>query len=201
MRTRLLVGIVATAALALAVGAVPAFTADSGTVTVTVTAEPPPAPCLLVTPAGVDFGTIPFSKPGVRNEGYSIDRVRTESCSTGNQNVSAVGTDATGPSGSWELGFWETDAPVFANPCEASRKNLYFLGTNGSTGDPSLVRDSITKSPRLLSDYDANNNPVPGVWQPGGVANIQLNLIMPCQGSIGAGQPMSLSITFTAIVV
>lgn len=189
------------AAAAFAAGAVPAFSADSGAVNLTITAEAPPAPCLLVSPAGIDFGTQPFSKPGVRNQGYGATPARTESCSTAPQNVSVVGTDATGPSGNWELAFWATEAPANGNPCESARRNIYFLGTNGSSGDTTLVRDAITKTPRLLSDYDASNTIIPGVWQPGGVANIQLELIMPCEGSNGAGEQKSLSITFTAIVV
>lgn len=201
MRTRLLAAVVALAGLLLAAGAVPAFTADSGTVNVTVAAEPPPAPCLLVSPGGVDFGTNPYSRPGARSNAYGDAPVRTESCSTAPQNVSVVGTDASGASGSWELGYWATDAPPQGNPCDASRGNLYFLGTNGSSGDPSLIRDSIAKTPRLLSDYDANNQVIPGVWQPGGVANIQLEITMPCQGSNGAGEQKSLSISLTAIVV
>jgi len=54
---RYLFGAVVLGAVAMAASAVPALSADSGTVAVSITAQVAPAPCLTVTPGSVDFGT------------------------------------------------------------------------------------------------------------------------------------------------
>jgi type 1 fimbria pilin len=184
------------AAIALAASAAPAFSDGSGAVAVSVTAQAPPAPCLTVTPTSVDFGTLPFSTPSARRESDRL-LVRTRNCGTAAENVSAAGTDATGPSGVWSLGDFSQDAPASGNPCDA-RPNLYFLGTNGSDGpDVHLESNPITKTARLLGTYPNN---APGVWAPNAAADIQLELEMPCQGSNGAGETKALTTTFTAVV-
>jgi hypothetical protein len=192
---RKLIALAGVLGTALTLMAAPAFTADSGNLVVSITAEPPPAPCLTVSPATIDFGTRAFSTPALRGDAYSATRVRVANCGTASENVAAVGTDASGPSGDWTLGHWATDAPPAGNPC-VNRPNLYFLGTNGSSGDVVLQRDTITKTSGLLTQPGGD----PGVWNPGAAADIQMYLIMPCQGSNGAGEAKTLSATFTAIV-
>lgn len=195
MRKHLVVT-VALAAVALA-SAVPAFTADSGTVTVVLTAEETAAtPCLTVGPGTLDLGTAAFSTPAARSELRSrTPGVQTENCGTAPENVAVMGTDAVGPGGTWALGYWVTDSSG-GNPCDAGA-NVYFLQTNGSTAGVSLQATAITKASRLLGTAP---NDDPGVWGPGATADIALGLTMPCQGSNGAGETKSLSVTFTAVL-
>jgi type 1 fimbria pilin len=193
------IALTAVAAALFAVGAAPAFTADSGSVAVTVTAQAPPAPCLTVSPGTADFGTRPFSKPSGRSE-WRVPNIRTTNCGTAAQNVSVTGTNATGPSGSWQLGYWETDGGT-GNPCDAPAnggRDIYFLGTNGAPGpDVLLARSSITIAPRFLL---RSGDLAPAVWTAGQASDVTLEIEMPCEGSNGAGEQKSLSITFMAVV-
>ena len=62
MRARLASVALALAALVAAVGAVPAFTADNGTIVGTVTAGAPPAPCIQLSTTTFDYGTLAFRR-------------------------------------------------------------------------------------------------------------------------------------------
>jgi hypothetical protein len=182
MPMRWLVALAGCAAAGLA-GAVPAFTADSGKVTVSITATAPeaPAPCLTVSPSGVDFGSHPFSRP---DHGEVDERtVTVTSCATGgaSERVSVVGTDPTGPTGTWTLASaQETFCPA------VDRLSLELDRLAG--GDQ--VAQTVTTSAGFL----------PVTWAPDEAKDFRLVLVMPCQGSHGAGETRTTEITFTAVV-
>lgn len=106
MSKRLLAVIAALAVLGLAAGAVPTFTADTGTVTVSVTAQAPAAPCVqLRYPPGttVNFGTLPFSPVGPTLSTGSGDVAPVfRSCSTANEQITITGSNISQNGVDWE---------------------------------------------------------------------------------------------------
>jgi hypothetical protein len=194
MRKRLLAAIAALAVLGLAAGAVPAFTADNGTVTVSVTAQAPAAPCLTVAPGTVDFGTLPFSRPGIPNISSGNASLTTTNCGTANQNLLGSATDATGPTGPWFLAT-STGTP---NPCGQGVEgaNSFFLRIAPlSAGAPFDVL-FLSRTPTLVPAPLGG----PAVFPAGSSHSTQLRLYMPCEGSEGAGETKTLTATFTAVV-
>lgn len=193
MKKRWLGTIAALAVAALAVGVVPAFTADNGTVTVTVSVQAPAAPCLTVTPGSVDFGTLPFSASNAAvDRSQASSNITFNNCGTAGQNLLGSTTNATGPGGSWTpLAY--TGAVL---PCGLSGTdpNQFYLDIFGFTGSPSLFMTG-TPAPMLTSAGGP-----PEVFPAGDPRLIRMTIIMPCQGSNGAGETKTLTATFTAVV-
>jgi type 1 fimbria pilin len=191
MRRRLLAAAVTLGAFALAAGAVPAFTADSGSVTVSITAAPPAGACVLVSPDTVDFGTVPFSSV---NSGisYASRTVSIQSCATGTikENVAVAGTNAVGPGGTrWTLA---TDLAQAGCTVDFYEMRL-LLGSAPS----SILTNVIDTTPLNIRNGTTG---LPFEWSAGQAQDFELRLGMPCAGSNGAGQTKSLSVTFTAFV-
>lgn len=182
------IALTAAAAAVLAVGAAPAFTAESGSVAVTVTAEPPPAPCLTVAPGTLDFGTLPFTKPAaLSGRNFGVDLTN---CGTADENLTVVGTDAAGASGSWALSSGGL-------PCDLGVDKYTLLLSKYEPGDADYrIYTPITK----IAATVANPAGTPFVFPAGTPTTARLGLLMPCQGSNGAGEAKTLSVTFTAIV-
>jgi hypothetical protein len=187
MHRRLLTLTVGLAALALAATAVPALTADSGTVTLSITARAPAAPCLIVTPGSVSFGTLPFSTNAGAGMSTADANITTTNCGTAGQNLLGSTTDATGSSGSWTP-FAYTGS---VDPCVAP--NGFYLSIFGFN-TPSLF---LTHTPAAV--LAALGGASPAVFPPGDKV-FRMTLVMPCQGSDGAGETKTLSSTFTAVV-
>jgi hypothetical protein len=184
---RYLLGAVVLAAVAMVVTALPALSADSGTVAVSVTAQAPAAPCLTVTPDSVDFGTLPFSTSTRSSAGSQ--NITADFCGTAaGQNLLASTTDAMGAAGSWTPR--ASSGSPLAPLCPATNQ-FYLLLAGGSTGPPLVLTG--TTAPFLT---DAGSAAV----FPGGNKLLQLDLEMPCQGSSGAGETKTLTATFTAVV-
>ena len=183
------IALTAVAATLLAIGAAPAFTADSGTVAVTVTAQAPPAPCLTVTPGTVDFGTLPFSKDAGAGLSSGDANITVTNCGTVGQNLLGATTNATGPSGAWTpVNYYDTPT---IDPCTAPDR--FYLSLFGFT-TPALF---LTGTPRAVTTTLLGSTPV--VF-PTGDKVFRLTLTMPCTGSNGAGEQKALTTTFTAVV-
>jgi hypothetical protein len=197
MSRRLLAAITVLAGLVLAGGAVPGLTYDNGTVVLSITAQALPTPCLTVTPATTDFGSAPhpFSSADHNVDAFSIDHPRLTNCGNAVENVAAVGTDATGPAGSWAL---FTLANATGTICTAG-PNVYGLYNTGSAAisDVETSFQAITKNPANLTATSGGA----AIWNAGQTAIIPFKVTMPCQGSNGAGETKTFSVTFTAAVV
>lgn len=189
MKKRFLGAIAALATAALAVGAVPAFTADSGTISVSITAQAPVAPCLTVTPGTVNFGTLPFST----NNGAGLSEGNTDItvnfCGTASgQNLLGSTTNATGSSGSWTpTSYFPTQT---IEPCPASDR--FYLSIFGFT-NPALY---MTGSPAPVL---ASSGGAPAVF-PLGDKVFRFGIVMPCTGSNGPGETKQITSTFTAVI-
>ena len=192
MRRRLLCAVAAAAVAALVAGAVPAFTADTGTVTVTVTAEPPATPCITVAPPTLDFGTLAFSTAGslsTRFVGGAGTSPTVTNCGTAGQNLTLTGSNASGAGGSWII----SGSARGTNQCPTvDRINL--TGHREADANQGI---HLTTSPRLVL---APGGVTPYVQGAGLADNFGFTLDMPCQGSNGAGDEKTLTVTFTATI-
>jgi hypothetical protein len=186
MRKRRMLGTIATFAIAgLAVGAVPAFTADNGTITVTITAEAPASPCIeFATPPGtqVGFGTRPFSTTAQVSSGLGDVAPRFWNCSTATQTFLIAGTDAVSSDSTWTLG------GGVGNPCPTQGIYRLFYNTDNIGSWP------IAKTNALLKNLSTGAT----TFTPGELHSLGLELAMPCQGTAGAGRTFSLSVNLTA---
>jgi type 1 fimbria pilin len=181
-----LVGTLVAAAVALAACAAPAFTADSGTLTVSITAQAPAAPCLTVTPGNVYFDTRPFSISSAISVGAKT--ITVNNCGTVSQNLLGSATDATGPGGSW------TPRAFGPNPNPCAALNQFYLSIIAFGGPGTYLYMTGTAAPVLVSDTGP-----PAVF-PVGDKEFLMQFTMPCQGSNGAGETKTLSVTLTATV-
>jgi hypothetical protein len=182
------------AIIGLVVATAPAFTADSGAVQVSITAQAPAAPCLTVTPGSVDFGTLPFS----RDNGTGLSQINADGtyqaanpeitfCGTATgQNLLASTTPATSPGGSWIPQPYDGTSP---HPCPGVNQ-FYF---SAFLPFPALYLTE-TPAPALQSIGGP-----PKVFALGTIVT-RLSLIMPCQGSNGAGETKTLTATFMAVL-
>lgn len=156
-----------------AASAVPAFTADNGSVAATVTVA---TPCITIDGlTSIDFGVKSFSTPGAP-EAFSVVDSYTN-CSSAGENVSARGTNATSggsPPVTWTL-------TPNNNPCDAGANQFAMSIAKGGTFF--LNASSDTQVETLGS---------------GVASTVGLQLHMPCSGSAGTGQQMSFEYIFTA---
>jgi hypothetical protein len=192
MRSRLLFTVAALAAAGLSAGAVPAFTADTGSVTVTITAQPAAAPCITISPTTLDFGTLPFSTAGAlstRFIGGAGTTPTVTSCGTAPQTMTVATTNASGTSGSWTPAGQNYDA----NPCPAV--NVFNLTGHREASANDTIR--LTTTPTLVPAVGGIG---PYIQAPGASDNFGFTLNMPCQGSTGAGEQKTLTVTFTAAI-
>jgi hypothetical protein len=178
-------GALALAAIATIAAAAPAFSADSGTVAVSITAQS--GACLTVTPGSVNFGTLPYSTDNGAGLKQGNADITVNFCGNASgQNLFGSTTTATSSGGSWTpLAY---DGTI--HPCPAP--NQYYLSVFGFTSFALYMAE--TPAPVLHSLGGS-----PEVFPPGDKA-FRLSLIMPCQGSNGAGETKTLTATFTAAV-
>jgi hypothetical protein len=175
------------AVLALAATAVPAFTADNGTITVSITAQAAVAPCVTVSPGTVDFGTLPFSTDDGAGLSQGSSDITVGFCgSASGQNLMGSTTNASSASGAW------TPQPLTTSIDVCPATDRFMLGVFGFT-TPQLV---LTGTPAPV--LGSLGGP-PAVF-PAGDKVFRMTFYMPCQGSNGAGETKTLTTTFTAVV-
>ena len=157
------------ALLAVVLGAQPAFGDDEGTVAAQVTVA---APCIQVTPAQLDFGTLGLSSAASTS---GAARPLTATNCGAASSLLGRGTDATSTGGaSWTL--------VGSDLCSAPNRYQQRVDT-GPASIPLVTQDTTLRSLAAAE-----------------VANLNAIVVMPCTGSSGAGQVMTFSYVFTAVL-
>lgn len=154
------------------VAAQPVVAADGGAVDVDVTVA---MPCLIVYPTTIHFGTLPFTPEQYSDAGVGMQAIGYDSCAGIDEIVSARGTDATGTSASWAL---SKDGV----PCMTVGGNFYNLWLGGVSSGFLDTTDQVIETVSAGATGTVNN----------------LFLRMPCVGSDGAGETMTLQVIFTA---
>jgi hypothetical protein len=172
MRTRKPLLAIALAGL-WAMSASPMLAAEDGAIDAQVTVA---TPCIIVSPASLDYGTLPFSSAG--NPGYGARAIQLQNCGSSAEQMFARGTDATiGDSTVWAL--------VNADPCTGA-PNEYFLRARDNSNTGPFV--GLTTTNQVLETVGAGNDALTN----------ELQLVMPCVGSDGAGQIVTFQAIFTA---
>ena len=103
--------------------------------------------------------------------------------------MTIAGSDATGPSGSWT----PSGAARGTNPCPAV-DSFNITGHREADANQDI---RLTATPALVR---AVGGVGPYIQGPGLTDNFGFTLDMPCQGSNGAGEQKSLTLTFTAVI-
>jgi hypothetical protein len=185
MRKRLWLVTTMIGCVALAGGALPALTAENGTVVAKVSVPLPPAPCLTLDGVAVDFGTLSFSDPAAASTPLvaASPDVHVSSCSTTGENLSISATNAHTTSG----GTWQVADQALDNTCSLGPnvyEAWYFVGPNGN-----MFRSTPT--------------PIfPGstTLAAGGGVDITFKLRMPCRASAGGGETATMAFTTLAVL-
>jgi len=183
MSKRVLILAAAMAATALVSAAMPAFSADSGSVVATVAVTLPPAPCITLSTGAVDFGTQSFSDPAAASTPIvdASPAVHVTSCSTAVEKLSLSASDATTISGAWHI----SSTPP---------NNTCSLGPN--------VYEALYGPPGIKNFFYGNPTPVAnqGTLAVGGATDLIFSLRMPCRGSAGAGETATMTFTTLAVL-
>jgi hypothetical protein len=191
MRRRLAAATTALVALTAAVSAVPAFTADTGSIVGTVTAGAPPAPCIQLSTTTLDYGTLSFAANGSHSMAVAGSGVDVTNCSAAVSTFAMAGTDASGPGGSWSL----TDRWQI---CDGSLNKYGLLQIELPEA---FTGQYLVTTPRGLVHRRPPTNDPFQTFNPGESEALGFSVAMPCVGSNGAGQTFSFTIGLTATVV
>lgn len=172
-RTLALAGGLAIAAAYFALSALPALSADTGTVNAQVTVA---TACITLDKTLLDFGSLSFSQP---NQGGTSQPLTVTNCGSA-AKLFGRGTDAKNGAGTitWTL--------VDGDPCTVGI-NHYASSLGGSTPSWGVLLSTADK--QLLGN---------SLLGSGSAATMGNGLLMPCTGSSGSGQIMSWQIVFTA---
>jgi hypothetical protein len=184
--TTILTVVVATV---LAVGAVPALTADNGTIVGTISVSAV-SPCIQISTTGLDFGTASFATQGASSREES-DGVDVANCSTAESGITMTGSDATNGGSTWSL----TDEWLNCDG-QLNRYGLHQFELPERFSGQSLIT-----TPRTLFHHRPPTNSTVQTFAAGESETIGFQLAMPCVGSNGAGQTLTFSIALTATVV
>lgn len=171
MKTMLTGTLVVAVALALSAG--PAFGDDEGTVAAQVTVA---APCIQVTPAQLDFGTLGLSA-GVNDEVFATRPVTATNCGAA-ATIAARGSNASSTAGTtWTL------EPEPSLLCSTPNRFMQRVSNGGSSFALSSTQDTTIRQVAA-----------------GEAAPLDALVVMPCTGSSGAGEVMTFSYVFTAVL-
>jgi hypothetical protein len=170
-------GALALAAVYFAASALPAFSADSGSISARVQVG---APCITLSATSIDFGLGSFSQQG-QNAGAFDDTVTISNCGGVGSTlwVSATNAQADGDP------IWTLDPLAVGGACAAGA-NRYGLEVWDNV--PEHLPLSIGTTATQLEGTLAGNGAVP----------LRHSLHMPCVGSIGAGRTVTMQIDYTA---
>lgn len=178
--------------LLLAFGTPGVQTLTAGLLTI-VDDDEPTGPCILLSDTAVSVsGTA--STPTTRRFAGPLPRLTVTNCGNSGVNLSARGTDATGSSGSWQLTNAFSGGGVDST-CDLGlnrfRADLTLWWSDGSgTGTPLMTQDTTAV---------AQDGSTPFVLASATGQEFSPSIELPCDGSVGIGEPMTTEITLTAI--
>jgi hypothetical protein len=173
----------------LAAGAVPALSADNGTIVGTISV-PAVTPCIQISTTSLDFGSASFAAQGADSRAESAG-VGVTNCSTVESGITMTGSDATNAGSTWSL----TDDWL---NCDG-RLNRYGL-FQFELPERFSGQYLITTPRTLVHRRPPTNDPVQ-TFAAGESETLGFQVAMPCVGSNGAGQTFTFNIGLTATVV
>jgi hypothetical protein len=165
------------------------FVKNTATVTIHDDDQPTTGACITLSETSVSVeGTA--STPSHRGVyGTNPDRLTVTNCGTGPVQLAARGTDATGAAGSWQLVDQGTGSTCELGP-NVFRASFVLLLSGGGVGI------GLTPLYRLLPDADGTTA---FTLAAGDTQDASPSVELPCDGSVGLGDPMTMDITLTAV--
>jgi hypothetical protein len=150
------------------------------------------APCLLLSETAVSVNG-PLSTPSDRRFA-AIERLTMANCGGADVNVLARGTNATGSGATWELTNRSSGGPI-DSICELGldlfRANLTLWNPQGGgVGTPLTTEDGVLLGLNGLDPFVLGS--VSG-------QEFSADVELPCEGSSGIGQPMTMDVVLTAV--
>lgn len=168
--------IIAVATAAFVSSAVPAFGDSTGSVAMSIEVA---APCVTISPASVTFPSKPFgASPTSPVNSFASQEHGVTNCSAGSEQIYARGSNATGTSGaSWTL----------VNGSLSIGVDKYALHLEGTSSEGGKAVLTLSLADQLAKALGAGSS-----------LTFLTTLTMPTAESSGAGQTMSMSVTYTA---
>ena len=162
--------------LGLALGTTPGFAADSGAVDAQVTVSAAAA-CIELSTGSISFGTLAL---GAGNQA-GTPGITITNCGDADASLMASGTDAAGTGAAWTL---QDSAATCADTLGTDN---YHLGLADTAGAPIATLSTEGKDVGTLAAASSANH-VAHIWT-------------ACPGSSGAGQVMSMQISYLATTI
>ena len=166
---------------------------ETRTCTVTNDDEPPPGPCILLSDTAVGVsGTM--STPSTRRFAGPLPRLTVTNCGGSDVNLRARGTNATGPSGTWQLTNASSGGAVDST-CELGL-DIFRAGVTlwnsqgGGFGTPLTTSDTTVIGEDLATPF---------LLAAAAAQEFSPSVEMPCAGSVSLGEPMTMVMTLTAV--
>lgn len=171
------------AAAYFTLSALPAFSADNGTVNAQVTVQGA-VTCITLSTTSLDYGPVPFSQPSAGAENRVLF-MNVNNCGDA-AKLFGSGTDAKNGAGS-EAITWTLDDNVTTHPCTLGVNRYSYVLNDGPAATWGVGLSTANK--QLLGN---------SLLGSGAAATIYNLLKMPCAGSDGSGLTMSWQIVYTA---
>jgi hypothetical protein len=150
------------------------------------------APCILLSETAVSVSGA-FSTASTRQFAGPLERIQVTNCGQEDVGLRARGTNATGAAGTWELTSASSGGSVDST-CDLGtdvyRANLSIWNEQGGSNEGAV-----------LTTQDADViGPTGRVALPAAAAReLSVEVELPCQGSTGSGQPMTMDVVLTAV--
>ena len=169
-----------------------AFARPSATITIVDDDGPAvPGACITLSPAAVSASGAASTPTFWR--GLRSDRFAVTNCGDRDVNLTARGTDATGPAGIWRLLPWED---LNASTCDLGLNTFRAVAELWLTAGEGVPTSLSTTDTVLLGDAD---NSTPFTLREAAASELSISIQPPCVGSVGLGEPMAMDLTFTAV--
>ena len=149
-------------------------------------------PCIMLSDTSIEVSG-PFSTPSNRGFAGPLDRIELTNCGEREVGLRARGTHATGAGASWELTNVSSGGSIDST-CE--------LGTDLFRGSLMLWNDQggSNEGAALTTQDEDVIGPSGNIYlEVGAPRELAIQVELPCQGSDGAGQPMSMDVVLTAV--
>jgi Tol biopolymer transport system component len=149
---------------------------------------PPPGACITLSDTSLNVSGTASTPSTRRVYGTNPDRLTITNCGSAPVHLAARGTDASGAAAGWQL--VEGVGSTCDQGLNVFRASFGLLLSEGGVGIGLTTRD------RLLAGADGTT---PFTLDPAAAQESFTNVEMPCVGSLGLGDPMTMDITLTAV--
>ena len=153
---------------------------------------PPPAPCIVLSQSATSVSAA-FSTPSTPRFAGPLERISISNCGDQGVALRARGTDAAGASATWELTNASSAGPIDSTcglGTDIYRADLLLWNAQGGSNEGA----ALTTQDRAVTGPSS-----PVVLPSAAARELSVQVEMPCEGSDGLGQPMTMEVTLTAV--